>query len=817
MYSSARGIIFVTVLSSFIFWGSLFVQADIESDIPEKRGKIVNAFRIYSEAPKIDGYLTEEVWKKAQIISDFLQKYPDNGKEPTEKTEIQIGYDDHALYVAVRAYDSEPDKIRALLTRRDKNSQSDWINIKIDSRYDRRTGYKFCVNPAGVKRDYFLYDDAESDESWNAIWQVETRIDRLGWTAEFRIPFSILRFPQKERHLWGINIFRKISRKNEGLEWIYTPRGVYGNVSRFGDLTNLEGIKSPRQLEILPYIVAKETFDRDDTDFSDEVGLHFKSGLDAKYGLNSAFTLDMAINPDFGQVEADPSILNLSAFETFYPENRPFFIEGSSLFKTSFALFHSRRIGKHPGRFQIDSDYEILDRPDNTTILGAAKLTGKSSNGISVGVLQAVTDEEHAKIINNAENKQDYIIEPLTNYLIARIQKDILDGYSTIGIMATAVNRLHSESAYSQGLDWNLRIAGDKYNVSGQLVSSYAGQGEDRKKGYGSIITFGKRSGKLVQWKTNFDIRSPELKINDLGYIQRNDWIENSSWFQIRRQEPLGFIRESYNYFEKWLAWNYNGDNLSKRIGCRSETDFMNYWSTNLEIYYDFERSSDSDKFRGGTLIAKPASLDLSFELTTDERKTVSLSPKLSGEWSKEGDKFNQYKLSLIVKPATNIEIDLTGSYSREKRIAQWVDNIDANGDGNIDHYVYSQLDTKIFDISLEGTMTISRDLTLQLYMQPYIAVGNYSNFKELLRSGSFDFKPYDYQTDEDFSQKELDSNIVLRWEYRPGSQLYLVWTRSQSDGQNPGHFRLDRDLKKLFSVHGTDIIFIKMSYWFNL
>jgi hypothetical protein len=799
------------LLSGRTLHGHLFAQTNVEPDIPEKEGKITSALRANPQPPKVDGHLNDVIWRRAQIISDFTQEDPENGKQPTEKTEVRVAFDEEAVYVAVRSFDSEPDQIIGRLTRRDVYSESDWIRIVFDSQHDHQTGYSFSVNPAGVQRDKLLYDDTQSDELWDAVWEVKTQIDDQGWTSEFRIPFSILRFPQGREQAWGFNVWRTINRKNETIAWIYKPRDAFGEVSRFGHLVGIGKIESPRHLETLPYFVSRETLEPDQRDFFSALG------ADLKYGIGSAFTLDATINPDFGQVEADPSVLNLSAFETFFPEKRPFFIEGSKIFRTPFTLFHSRRIGKSPERFKIEKGDQVLERPEITTVVGAAKLSGKTSTGISFGIMNAVTANEYAKVIDTAGQQLDRLIEPLTNYFVGRLKKDVLEGNSFVGLLATAVNRNGSESAHTSGIDWNLKLKHNAYSFSGQIAASYAGPSIDRKAGYGADITFAKTGGKWVRGHVNFSLESPEFRINDLGFLKRNNWIGTSFGVQILTPDPVGFVRRSFNDLGGWFGWNYNGNILSNGISTSNSIELMNYWWIGGGFSHNFRRLSDFDTFRGGSLILQPADYNWSIWISSDSRKSVVVSPSSWGGWDESGSKSNGYQLSVSFKPSKRIQFRISGGYNISTDAAQWVDNVDDDDDGNVDHYVYGELDTKAFDATVEGTISFTKDLTLQIYMQPFIAVGNYAKIKELTRPLSLDFEPYDYGYNIDFNNKYLNSNVVLRWEYRPGSRIYFVWSQSRSDIAHPGQFRFFRDMKDLLYARGTHIFLIKVDYWLNM
>ncbi|MDQ8155193.1 MAG: DUF5916 domain-containing protein, partial [Gemmatimonadota bacterium] len=425
----------------------------------------------------IDGRDDDDAWRGAQIIDAFRQFDPvENGDPRGFRTEARVTYDDRNLYVFVRAFDPRPDSLRALLARRDVKTQSDWLHLMIDSYHDRRTGYRFTVNPVGVQRDVYMSNDGDEDLSWDAVWGVATRVEQDAWTAEYRIPFSQLRFARADTHTFGLAIWRDVGRTNERLSWPLYHRNKPGMVSQFGELRGIDRIATPRRLEATPYTVAKDlSHPEADGRFGRQQAASL--GADLKYGLTSNLTLDATINPDFGQVEADPSVLNLTAFEQFYEERRPFFLEGQGIFRYDLncndgacsGLFYSRRIGRSP---QLGGQYYDASNPLNTTILGAAKVTGRLANGLSIGAMDAVTQRE--------VGTSGRTLEPAANYGVLRLQQDLRKGNSGFGVMLTSTDRQLDEwseaylrrGARSFGLDFRHRFWKNNYEMSGYLAGS---------------------------------------------------------------------------------------------------------------------------------------------------------------------------------------------------------------------------------------------------------------------------------------------------------------------------------------------------------
>jgi len=486
---------FALLAAGFCFFSSPFLTHAAKKETGGRRkdpvpidARVAQAIVIDQSPIKVDGRLDEPLWESADVLTDFTQHEPVEGAPATEKTEVRILYSQESLYIGVFAFDSEVDKIRSILARRDSRCPSDWIKIWIDSYHDRLTAFEFGVNPCGVKRDVFWSNDRRRDDDWNAVWDVEVSQNDEGWAAEFRIPFSQIRFPEKESHTWGFQASRIIARKNETSYWRHVPKGVPRFVSLFGDLEGIQNIPSPKKLQLLPYTLVKGTHQPPEEGDPFQTGSDYPAnlGLDLKYGVTSNLTLDATFNPDFGQVEADPAQVNLTAYETYFPEKRPFFIEGKNMLSFSLgserereSLFYSRRIGRAPQGSPSDAEYSNM--PENTTILSAFKLTGKTAGGWSIGVMEALTSKEMGSFITWDGNEARQTVEPMTNYFLGRAEKEFREGRSAFGFMFTAVNRKIDDAdlnflrsaAYSGGFNIRHRWAQDKYEASGYFLGSH--------------------------------------------------------------------------------------------------------------------------------------------------------------------------------------------------------------------------------------------------------------------------------------------------------------------------------------------------------
>lgn len=807
-------------------------------------------------SPQIDGLDADSLWREAPSVDGFRQFDPKEDVEPTLRTEARFAYDDRNLYVLVRAFDPRPDSIMALLSRRDERTQSDYIRVIVDSYHDRRTGYQFMVNPAGVKRDLYLYNDTSEDISWDAVWDVKTSIDSLGWLAEFRIPLSQLRYPKKDSHTFGVAVHREVARTNERSSWPVWRRSQAGLASQLGEVQGITGISSPRRLEFMPYSVQSNASVSRAGDFGRTQ--RGTMGADIKYGLSSNLTLDAAINPDFGQVEADPSVLNLSAFEQFFGERRPFFLEGTGIFRFDqdcndgecTGLFYSRRIGRAPQLGFLSPDFSAV--PTSSTILGAAKITGRLGNGLSLGILNAMTDRE---LVGG-----DLEVEPRTNYFVTRLNQDLRGGRSGIGAILTAVNRDLDASAepylrsaaYTAGIDARHRFGpGGNFQLSASAVGSlvrgseeaiaatqrssvhyYQRPGDELEydptrtdlTGYGLNVGFNKNGGGITRFWTGGWYKSPGLEINDVGFMTNVNTMGWSSWFAFVFQEPKWFYRRWQINFNQWNGFMVDGTNTGVGGNVNTNITFKNMWFMYAGV--GGERAAVCGAcLRGGPYLNEDANLNSWFGFTGDSRKSIV--PGLSTWYNRRdgGESFN-YGLNpyFNIRVASRFSGSLGLTYQRNVDDRQWIRNFGAAGNDTT-HYTVGHLSQQTLNLTTRLNFTASPTLSLQFYGSPFVSVGEYSDWREVTapRHANYAdrFSPFTLGGDpnaNDFNFKQFRSNLVMRWEYRPGSTLFLVWGQGREQGnQDLGTFRGFRDYQNLFSAHPANTFLIKASYWFSL
>ena len=841
-------------------------------------------------APALDGRLDDAVWQTAQPLSGFVQRDPHEGQPGTERTEAWVVYTSHALYVAVRAWDSDPSGIRARLTRRDEESPSDWAIVGVDSYNDRRTGFAFYVNPAGVKRDAYLFNDFESDESWDAVWDVAVRKDDQGWTAEFEIPFSQLRFPAAAEHRFGFQVVRVISRKNEEQHWRLMPKTEEGVVSRFGELAGLTGLKPRRRIELMPYVVGRHDLSpsAEGNPFATGHDNNVRVGGDLNLGITSNLTLTATINPDFGQVEADPAVVNLSAFETFFSERRPFFSEGLDAFRFALGvgdgdnsantLFYTRRIGRAP---QGDTDDRggYAQSVGNTTILGAAKLSGKTPSGWTVGFLGASTQQEDADVVDSTGAPFVDVIEPQTNYFVGRLARDFRGGKSQAGLFGTATVRnlpndgqlalLHGQ-AWTGGFNWRHRFLGERFSVNGWVAGSrVSGSAEaiDRTQrassryfqrpdhdhvtydptrtslmGGGALVSVDKISGDW-RFSVGSDTRSPGFEVNDLGFQQQVDQTSQWLWVQRRWVQPGKVFRQVYVNFNQWAGWNYGWDRLYTGGNVNMHFTFPNYWGFSYGLNRNIGGLT-TGALRGGPAMTQPGNWNGWFNASTDSRKAVQLYLGGFGFVQPEAEGTRGYGLwgTVEVKPAANVDLSFSPEWNVNDDDWQYLDSPEALG---ATQYLFGELRQRTISTSIRANVTLRPELTIQLWGQPFVSSGDYREFMRVTdpRAPRYQDRWDVFGTDRAITDPEGDvmidldgdgttevelgnpdfrvlsfrSNAVVRWEFRPGSTLFLVWQHGRSGFTNDGRFAFGDGVRELFRSPAANTFLVKASYWFSL
>lgn len=807
----------------------------------------------------LDGIPDEEAWNTVDWGGDFTQWQPNEGQRPSQESNFKILYDTKFLYIAYRCHDTAPDSIIKRMGRRDE-FPGDWIEINIDSYHDLRTAFSFTLSISGVRGDEFVSSDGNNwDASWNPIWYGKTHADKQGWTAEVKIPFSQLRYNNDAEKVWGFQVTRRLFRKEERSTWQYIPQNSGVWVSRFGELHGLKNIPMHRQVEIAPYVVAQaDKYQKQPGNpFAKGFDAKITGGLDGKLAITNDLILDFTINPDFGQVEADPSQVRIDGFQNFFEERRPFFIESRNIFDYQLTgseaggdydadlLFYSRRIGSSPHGFPNLGNDEYAKSPQNATILGAAKFSGKTKKGWSIGILESVTEREMATIDHLGERRKE-LIEPLTNYFVGRLQKDIKSGNTIIGGIVTAVNRekglsdfLH-RNAYSGGVDFLHYWKGRTWYIRGNVVFSHVNgtkeailntqlafehlfQRPNAKElsvdnnrtsltGMGATVRFGKiggRSGRLGQvfkFETGLTVRSPGLELNDIGFMLTSNEINHFTWAGYHYQKSFSIFRSARLNYNHWSRWDYGGQFLYQAFNFNSHATFKNNWQAGTGATWNpYEVSNNA--LRGASSMRRPAGIGHNFYVITDFRKKLYFNLQVFNGWGfGKTIKDNNITFTTNFQPLDALRGSISASYSHYwRKQDQFVENVSYNGTTRT---IVGEVKQNTLRFTARLSYNITPDLTVQYYGQPFITRPLYDKFayvsdplaKEyndrfhIFTPAELQFSNGQYIVDEntdgnpdysfgkpDFNFVQFRSNLVVRWEYRPGSELYLVWSQSSS------------------------------------
>jgi hypothetical protein len=848
--------------------------------------------------PAIDGRLDDAAWTQAPAVTAFTQRDPVEGAPASEATDVRIAYDSEAIYVAARL--SDRSAVTSRLGRRDMAlASSDWFRVSFDTYHDGRIGVQFDVNPAGVRRDATLggttgglsgppFGGGDGDLAWDAVWDVATTVDAAGWTAELRIPFSQLRFAPADEHTWGLQLERIIVRKQEHSLFSFRSKSEPAGVPAFGDMTGLRGIRPGRPLELVPYVLSNAGFvDTADNPLRGDREFGANAGVDARYRMTSSMIVSGTVNPDFGQVEVDPAIINLTAFEVRLEERRPFFVEGASNFRfggnivgpgaNAAALLYSRRIGRPP---QVGLNADSVDAPGVTEILGAAKISGKTANGWSLGVLNAVTSEERGRFIDANNVVQSALVEPRTNYFAGRLNREFRRGMSTFGGIVTSVNRDVSDrraadglrsSAYAGGVDFVHEWANRGWGLGGFLVGSqitgsapsvqavqrsssryYQRPDSNRlevdptatsMRGLAGTMQLRKQSG--LHWTGDIWVGavSPGFEINDAGFQQRSDRIATGGALRYSQRQPGRFLRSWGVSAVQNHTLNFDGDWIEKVIRLSGTVTLLNYWDVDVNSSYERERIDDR-LTRGGPLASKPPSWTIRVGTGSDPRKSItgSLDVELAGDRVGSRTRGVTTLVDLRSSPRWNLSFGPRLVHVRQhaQYVATVADPLMTETFGA--RYIFAPLEQTELSLVTRVNYTFTPDLSLELYLQPLVSNGEYGALKEFTTPSAYEFAVYGTDvgsftksadrytidpdglgpagaftvTDRTFTTRSLRGNAVLRWEYRPGSTLYLVWQQERLNPSRMPDFQVNRALGSLFEADGNNVFVLKWSYWFN-
>ncbi len=875
----------------FFLFSPIFVSNAQDSIGPVPK-KIYRTRALEGNPPQIDGKLDDPAWELVDWGEGFIEQRPDENTPPEQRTAFKILYGEKSLYIGIRCYDKQPDSIVRRLSRRD-GFEGDWVGVFIDSYHDLRTAFGFVVTAAGVKGDLLESNNgANEDNSWNPIWYARTQIDGEGWNAEMRIPLSQLKFGNGKEQVWGLQVMRRYFRKEERSVWQRLPVGAPGFVSEFGELHGLKDLQPQRQLEVQPYTVARmETYPKEEGNpFRDGRDGEFTGGLDAKLGITNDLTLDLTVNPDFGQVDADPSAIALDGFQIFFEERRPFFVENKNIFDLSVSrseagntfnsdnLFYSRRIGRSPQGVVEAGPGGVVDRPDNTPIIGAAKFSGKTKKGWSIGILESVTARRHAKILEADGSRGREVVEPLTNYFVGRLQKDFNRRNTYVGGILTATNRealgeeldfLH-RSAYTGALDFKHQWDNRHWYVGGDVILSQV-RGSRRAiantqasiahlfqrvdaghlaldstrtslTGTGGNLQIGKTGKGHWRFESGGTWRSPELELNDLGFQRQADDIRHYTWVGYQSLKPDGTFRRLGINYNHWSAWDFGGKHNLLMFNTNGWQEWKGNWFSNAGFNYAPKEYSNY-ALRGGPRLRLSPWIGYHGSVETDGRKKLSFSLFTSGKLALDRSlDIRTFEIGLVYQPFNALKASILPGLELNRDKLQFIGNV-TTGDGS-PRYLNASLDQRTLSMSLRLNYTINPDLSVQYWGQPFISRGRFRDFKSIAdaTANSFEdrFRSYGsgqialedgtYGVDEDrdgtvdfsfgdpdFSTVQFRSNLVIRWEYVPGSEIFLVWSQDVSRNGDPAQGLLPGLGDNIFGQKPQNIFLLKATYRFIL
>jgi hypothetical protein len=848
---------------------------------PQRSAKTAVATRIVGPSPRVDGRLDEAAWRLAQPLNDFLQQRPLELTQPTERTEVLILYDDAALYVGAHMYRQKPNEIARPMSRRDISGNAERFAVVLDTYLDRRTAFGFSVSAAGVKADYYLSRDSEMDgrsSQFDPVWDARAVVDSSGWTAEMRIPFSQLRFTAAEEQVWGLMLDRLLPDKNETDRWVVIPQSETGYVSRFGTLRGIRGIQPTRPVELVPYVAADATR-RANIDPANpfQNPIAGRLGMDAKMGIGSNLTIDLTVNPDFGQVEADPAEVNLSAFETFFDERRPFFTEGNELIRGQGpGYYYSRRIGAPP---HGSASGDFVDAPNASTILGAAKLTGRTANRLSVGSLVAVTREERARVFDTESATTSRVaVEPLTAFGVVRLQQELGQQASTIGATLTGVRRdvgngdglaaLLPREAVTGGTDFRWRMQEGMYAITGWAGFSYVAgdslamlrlqrssaryyqrpdadyvtydSSRSSLGGYTWSIRADKDAGRRILWGAQLQSNSPGFELNDVGRLQNSDEIEYNADIQIRETLPGRYLRNWRLGFDTRGGWNYGGVRQSNHWNQNTSLTFKNFWNLNIRTSFGL-RAQNAALTRGGPSMGTGRDWNEEVRLNNAMSSRTGWRVHARMGRSEFGGRRHNFGGQLTLRPTDRWQVSAEPNYSRSTEPRQYVTTIDDTLARFFDkRWIFAYIDRTTLSTRFRMHYAFSPTLTLEGYAEPFAADGRYYNIGELAAPRSAALRTYGTEgttirreedgslvisdgaasftlEGRDFHVLSLRTNMVLRWEWNPGSTLFLVWQQNRRASESYGTPVGMRSMWHTTRAAGDNFFSIKATYWLPL
>lgn len=804
--------------------------------------------------PSIDGKLDDEVWTQAAPVEGFGQQEPKAGDPPSMATVVRFAYDATRLYLGIECRDPEPRKIAAPLTRRDRIIEGDSIAIEIDSLGDRKAAFGFGVYASNVQFDYIRSGDTAEDYDWDAVWISATRIDERGWTAELAIPLRTLRFRAAPAVSFRVEINRYISRLGETDQLVVQPPSEQGALLRMATLGGLAGLSRGHGLELRPFVLGSfEHRYAPGPAYPPPSGnaFRFSAGGELSYRPRNDLVIDATVLPDFGQVEADQVVLNLSTFETFFPEKRPFFLSGADLFAlhdhlggvTETQLFYSRRIGGIFGGPELAEGEVVTEQPVANDIWAAVKLTGRVGDRVSVALVDAVTRQQDATIEAADGTRREVSVAPLSNFAVARLRaalpagltvgvtgtnvtRDALDRVATAGCAGPTTARCAGEAA-TGGVDVAWTSPDGAWVGAGHLLGSRIFAGPVRSlpdgttigpgdTGAGGQVALAKAGGGRWLGALKYEGYSRKLDLNEAGFLRRQNLSQLTLELGHRTTEPWAFTRNTDTVLTLRARNSFDGVELERLIALSTTIELSNLWGITAEVDYT-PATLDNRELRDGTPYERPYLIMPILGLSSDARRAVSFTALAYASNQLRGHAYAA-DATVTLRPSRRLELSLAGHLERSFGDPRWIDTTA----GATPIYLFGDLDARAASVTLRGIFTFDPKLTLQAYAQGFVATGDYGPFYEA-DGGAGQVRIADLRDaaapafDPDFKDASLNVNVVLRWEYLPGSTLFAVYSRAQTAGDPTPDLSPSRpDFRALRRGPADDVVLLKLSYWFG-
>ena len=834
--------------------------------------------------PVMDGRLDEDFWtNQGEWSAPFVQVTPYERVPSASPTKVKLLYDNKYIYIGVYCKDAVPEKMIRFVGNRDDNSIGDLISVAFDTYHDYRAAPEFNINLGGNRTDLVVTDKLSINLSWNAVWEGRTHINRAdsSWTAELRIPFNQLRYNRKsDTDVWGLHVRRIIRRNSEVQNWSMIPLKNNGHVFSFGEMVGMTDLPKPRGIEFLPYLMGKYKREPAITSSPYQKGFLWggNAGLDAKVALQD-YTLDMTVNPDFGQVELDPSVMNLTAYETFYDEKRPFFLEGKHILDVPMGadmMFYTRRIGSKPSITPsgVNNENVFAETIGNVPIIGALKLTGTNRQGVTLGVVQSLTALSSVHVMRNGvENKE--VIEPLTNFTIARVQKN-WKGNTLLGGMLTSVNRALNEphlseklikNAYTVGVDFIQFFANRLYYVDMKgMYSSLNGSAEaitqlqqnavhyyqrasakdylgvDDKRtslnGTGGYLKIGRKGNAKLSFSEQFSWMSPGFDLNDAGFLKQADMMSNETLIEFRQTNTWKKFRNNTLTLSQLNQWDFGGRSFGNSFNLGWRSMFLNRWNFNFIQTYGWN-SVQTRRLRGGPDIRFGEWYKVDVTFNTDRARRMMLNLQYLGDYNLHGDySLNTFAPGITLRMGNHVLLTGKFNYSQNRDDFQYVTSV---GETSQPSYITARMEQKTYGLTMNLQVNITPDISIKWYSAPFTSTAQYTDFKKAMNSASrvhgnrfhtftadeicYSNNQYEVQDGAanhsfktpDFTFNEFRSNFVLRWEYRPGSTLYFAWQHTMSNRESYYFPNWDNNLERMFGLPPTNVFMLKLNYFINL